>query len=160
MSDLFQSSGAEFSKDRKYRYVLWRIWDNRPKVLFIALNPSTANENSDDATIRRIKKFAFDWGYGGVYMMNLFGLVTPYPQELIKHADPIGDNNGWLEKIAPKCEKVIFAWGAFKEAKERSDQVIKMFPDAYALVINSDGSPRHPLYVKGDVKPVPYSVKS
>lgn len=155
MNDLFGNSGAEFSKDRKYRYALWRIWDESlPKLMVIGLNPSTANETKTDATITRVKGFATSWNYGGFYMMNLFAYVTPYPEELQKCSDPLGDNDGWLEKIAPKCSKVIFAWGNFKEAQERSKQVIKMFPDAYALILNKDGTPRHPLYVKADTIPV------
>lgn len=157
MTDLFgnTTSGAEFSECRKYRYALWRIWDeSKPLVMFIGLNPSTANESSDDPTIRRVKKFASDWGYGGVYMMNLFAFVTPYPEQLSKCEDSLGDNDGWLEKISEKCERIIFAWGSFQEARERAIEVLHKF-EGYALVINLDGSPRHPLYVRGDVEPVP-----
>ena len=70
-------SGAEFSPDRKYRYALWRIWDkSNPLIMFIGLNPSKANELKDDPTIRRVRRFAFDWGYGGVYMINYFNAPT------------------------------------------------------------------------------------
>jgi hypothetical protein len=158
MTDLFSFSGAEFSSDKKYRYVLWRIWDKtKPYILFIGLNPSTANESDDDPTIRRVKKFAHTFGYGGVYMMNLFALVTPYPEELKKCDNPIADNDQWLDKISKICKNVVFCWGSFKEAKERVKEVIKMFPDAWALKINSDGSPGHPLYLKGDLKPIKYT---
>lgn len=151
--DLFsqEDNGALFSECKKHRHALWRIWDqNKPLVMFIGLNPSTANEHTDDPTIRRVKKFAADWGYGGVYMMNLFTYVTAYPEELIKCGDP---NYSVLRVMADKCEKIIFAWGSFKEAEDRGREVINMF-DGYALVINSNGSPRHPLYVKADVVPV------
>ena len=152
----FENNGAEFSDCGKYRYALWRIWDkNKPLVMFIGLNPSTANQVSDDATIRRVKKFAQNWGYGGVYMMNLFAYVTPYPEELKKCGDPLGGNDGWLEKISVKCDKIIFAWGAFSEAKERAEQVKSKF-SGYALEINKDGSPKHPLYVKANIEPVFY----
>lgn len=112
--DLFdeKSSGAKFSKDGKYRYLLWRIWDReKPVVMFIGLNPSTANESTDDPTIRKVKKFAADWGFGGVYMLNLFALVSPYPEALLKDPDPLGDNDYWLDEIAANVEEVIFAWG-------------------------------------------------
>lgn len=162
-SDLFlpqNSSGAEFSKDRKYRYALWRIWNPElPLIMYIGLNPSTASEIKNDRTISVVKTYSNKWGYGGFYMMNLFALVTKKPSVLKKSSNPLGDNDGWLERIAPKCEKIVFAWGAFKEAKERSVQVIKMFPNAFALHINHDGSPHHPLYLKGDIKPVPYAIK-
>lgn len=155
--DLFGKNlnGAQFSGCRNYRYALWRIWDeSKPLVMFIGLNPSTANEATDDPTIRRVKRFASDWGFGGVYMMNLFAYVTPYPEELKKCNDPLGDNDGWLEKIAEKCDKIIFAWGSFEEATERAKDIMQRF-DGYALIINKDGSPRHPLYVKADIEPVP-----
>lgn len=157
--DLFnqENNGAIFSKCRKYRYVLWRIWDyNKPSVQFIGLNPSTANENSDDPTIRRIKKFAYEWGYGAVYMTNLFAYVTAYPKELKTCENPLGDNDKWLKETSTKCEKVVFAWGSFKEAEERVNEVIKMF-DGHALIINQDGSPRHPLYVKSNTKPIKFN---
>lgn len=154
--DLFKHNGAEFSKCRKYRYALWRIWDDsKPLVMFIGLNPSTANEYSEDPTIRRVKKFAANWGYGGFYMMNLFALVSPYPEDLKKCDDPLGENDGWLEKIASKCEKIIFAWGSFPEASERAKHVITQF-NGYSLIINKDGSPRHPLYVPANIQPVKY----
>ena len=152
--DLFSSSGAEFSDCRRYRYTLWRIWDKSlPMVMFIGLNPSTANELADDPTIRRVKRFAYDWGFGGVYMMNLFAFVTPYPSALKNCEDALGDNDGWLEMISEKCEKIIFAWGSFDEAKGRAKEVMERF-EGYALLINKDGSPRHPLYVKSSVVPV------
>ncbi len=152
------NNGAAFSPCRKYRYALWRVWDSgKPLVMFIGSNPSTANETKTDATIRRVKKFAETWGYGGFYMMNLFAIVSRYPAVLKTDPDPLGDNDGWIEKIAEKCDKVIFAWGNFKEAEERSKDVIKMFPDAYALEINKNGSPKHPLYVSKDIELVKYN---
>ena len=159
MTDLFLATapkGAIFSDDRKYRYALWRIWDDtKPLVMFIGLNPSTANEDSDDPTIRRVKKFASEWGYGGVYMMNLFGIVSSDPSVLLTADNPIGDNNEYLEHISRKCSKVIFAWGAF-QVNGRDKVVADMFPDAYALLLNKNGSPRHPLYVPANVTPIKF----
>ena len=123
--------------------------------MFIGLNPSTANESSDDPTIRRVKNFAFKWGYGGFYMMNLFAYVTPYPEDLMSCSDPIGLNDVWLEMIVIKCQKIIFAWGSFKQAKDRA-LVIQRKYEGYALQINKDGSPKHPLYVKSNIEPIKY----
>ena len=157
MSNLFEQNGAVFSDCRRYRYKLWRIWDDqKPLIMFVGLNPSTANEMSDDPTIRRVKKFAFDWGFGGVYMMNLFAWVTPYPEELITSENSIGENDMHLLEVSRKCSEIIFAWGSFKEAIERAEQVKAMFPQAKALIINRDGSPRHPLYVRSQTVPVYY----
>lgn len=155
--DLFGKNlnSAIFSKDRKYRYVLWRIWDeNKPMIMFIGLNPSTANEHSDDPTIMKVKKFAFNWGYGGIYMLNLFTYVTAYPEELMKSEDPLGPADYYLLEYAKKSNRIIFAWGNFKEAKQRAKEVFKMF-SGYMLIQNKDGSPRHPLYVPGNIEPIP-----
>lgn len=159
--DLFNNeSGAVFSNDRKYRYVLWRIWDDtKPKIMFIGLNPSTASEDLDDPTIRRVKRFAADWGYGGVYMTNLFGIVSPDPSILIESGlDIIGDNDRWLIDISGKCEAILFAWGAFQEAEDRAKRVVAMFEDAICLGVNKNGSPKHPLYIPASTKPVAYSL--
>jgi hypothetical protein len=160
MSDLFQDNGAEFSDERKYRYCLWRIWDkSKPLIAFVGLNPSTASESKDDPTIRRVKRFASDWGYGGVYMLNLFPYVTAYPEELERiWVTMDGDNLAWIKKISDKCDKIIFAWGNFPEAQVRGKEIAQMIPNAYALAINRNGSPKHPLYVKADTKPVPYVI--
>lgn len=160
MIDITNEKDALFSEDRKYRYVLWRrIKDEAglffrgeenvelPHIMFIGLNPSTANENEDDPTIRRVVRFAKDWGYGGVYMMNLFAYVTAYPEELKKCSDPIGENNIWLEKIKARCSDILFAWGNFKEAAARAEEVMKMFPKAVCLGVNKNGTPKHPLYI-------------
>lgn len=156
MNDLFDNNGAEFSKDRKYRYALWRIWDNsKPLVMFIGLNPSTANENTLDPTITRVKGFASTWGYGGFYMMNLFALVSSNPDDLLKSDDPLGDNDGWIEKVIPKCEKIIFAWGSFSQAVDRAKLIADNYT-GYALDINKDGSPRHPLFVPSKTETVLY----
>jgi hypothetical protein len=126
--------------------------------MFIGLNPSTANETSDDPTIRRIKSMAVKWGYGGVYMLNLFAFVSSNPKVLLHRThEKIGyHNDRFLKEFAERSWTIVFAWGAFKEAKERAIDVIEMFPKAKALAINLDGSPKHPLYVKSDVVPVQY----
>lgn len=154
--ELFDDNGAQFSECRKYRYALWRIWNRElPLVMFVGLNPSTANETDDDPTIRRVKRFAHDWGFGGVYMMNCFPYISTDPDAL-KDFGNTAANDHWLYKIAEKCEKIVFAWGSFDIVKElgRDVELMGMFPEAEALIINGDGSPRHPLYVKADTVPV------
>jgi hypothetical protein len=147
--------GAEFSPDRKYRYALWRIWDrSRPFIMFIGLNPSTANETEQDPTITRVMNFARDWGYGGFYMANLFGIVSSKPEVLLTDPDPLGDNDQWLEKIAAECEKIVFAWGAFKQATKRAEEVKNRFPGAYCLKKTKDGHPGHPLYIAANTQPI------
>lgn len=75
-------TGAEFSPCKTYRYALWRRWSDAPPVLFVMLNPSTANESQDDPTIRRCISFAKQWGHGGIIVGNLFAFRSPYPTDL------------------------------------------------------------------------------
>lgn len=75
------NTNAILSEDRKYRYVLSRIWDeSKPMVMIIGLNPSTADETKNDPTIIRCIDFAKSWGYGGVYMLNLFAFRATLPK--------------------------------------------------------------------------------
>lgn len=160
MSTLFETSersGAKFSECGKYRYALWRKWDDdKPRIMFIGLNPSTATGTMDDPTIRRVKRFAMDWGYGGVYMCNLFAYVSPYPHDLKLVSDPIADNDKWLTFFATMCKDVLFAWGSFPEAGERAKVVGDMFPHAVCLGFNKNRTPKHPLYISANTKPINY----
>jgi len=157
MKDRINTWGAEFDKERKYRYALWRHWghSDKGKVMFIGLNPSTADESLNDATIRRCINFAKSWGYGGMYMLNLFAYVSTDPKQLILDTD-IELNNFHLMEYAGKSEKVIFAWGAFKQHSKRMQEVIAMFPDAYCIGKSKEGFPKHPLYLKSDLLPIKY----
>ena len=141
-------TGAIFSKDRKYRYALTRIWSNKSEegakmVTFIGFNPSTADENENDPTITRCINFAKSWGYDGLYMINLFAYVSTSPDELNNdNIDPIGDEN---DKFIAKYTKN----GSFKN---RSKEVLSKLNEKYYLALNKTGEPRHPLYVAADTK--------
>ena len=150
------SSGAQLSNDRQYRYALWRWWDRtKPYALFIGLNPSTADENVDDPTIRRCIRFAKDWGYGGVYMVNLFALRATKPNDMLVHDDPVGaENDNWVEYLAINAGVIVCAWGRDGGYMGRDKQVKKLL-DQYelkCLKLTKHGHPWHPLYVKGDIK--------
>ena len=147
--------GAEFSECRTYRYALWRIWGVGPCAMFIGLNPSTADENTNDPTIRRCIRFATDWGFGGLYMLNLFAYRSTDPKVLVSMGDPIGPKNSEaLAYYRTKCELIVAAWGAHKLASRRGRSVCGIICRRLdCLGTTKDGSPRHPLYVRADVKP-------
>jgi hypothetical protein len=161
--NLFENNGASFSSCRKYRYALWRIWEeSKPLVMFIGLNPSTANESEPDNTIKRVTRICKHNGYGGFYMMNCFPLVSKNPSALQDFFDtPFHDvedieNMRQLLEVSRKCKDVVFAWGNFKEAKERGKSISGYFKNAKALAILKDGSPKHPLYCKGTSEFIPF----
>ncbi len=142
------NSGAEFSPDGKYRYKLWRIWDESlPLAMCIGLNPSTANASKNDQTISYLIKMLAKLGYGGFYMMNCWAFITSKPQNLKTNEMSDEWNNNTITVTAHKCKDVVFAWGGFKIIKEkgRDKELQSMFPNAKCFGKNKDGTPFHPL---------------
>ena len=146
---------AELSPDRIYRYALYRTWDNdKPKVMFIGLNPSTADETIDDPTIRRCKHFAADWGYGGLIMANLFAVRATDSKVMIAHDAPIGlENNQWLRALAREADLIIAAWGDRGGHLKRDQAVLSLLPNMMCLGVTKKGRPKHPLYLRADTQP-------
>ena len=149
---------AAFSPDRKYRYALWRIWDDRkPVCMFIGLNPSTANENTNDPTIRRCMSFAGCWGFGGLCMTNLFAYVSTNPPDL-RSLDSIGpENDSWLVYLAAHSGIIVACWGHW-DIFGRSGAVMSLIPKLYCLGTTKQGRPRHPLYLSRETKPTEYAL--
>lgn len=137
--------GAEFSDCGKYRYKLWRVWDDSlPKVMCIGLNPSTANASKNDNTINILMRVLKRMGYGGFYMTNLFAWISSKPEDLLTCADAIGDNNNKLKEVESICQVVIACWGNFKQAEQRIKEVLPEYPNAYCFGVNKNGTPWHP----------------
>lgn len=176
--DLFTTGTAEISQcddsnepvhDRPacpvcevYRYELRRTWDaTQGLVCWVMLNPSTANADEDDATIRRCMAFARDWGYGGIVVRNLFALRATDPRELRRHPHPIGPRNDRYLLARPTSVAVtVAAWGADPAAWNRTEAVRFLMAttgtELWCLGTNRDGSPKHPLYIKSATHLVPY----
>lgn len=153
-------SDAVFSPDRVHRYGLWRIWDDDlPKVLFIGLNPSTADEFKNDPTIRRCIGYAKDWGYGGYIMGNIFGFRATDPKVMKAAKDPIGPkNNEWLLKLHNEADLTIGAWGNHGEFMNRGKDIVNLIPNLKCLKITGKGYPSHPLYLKKSLIPIPFLI--
>lgn len=153
-------TGALLSEDRAYRYALYRTWDTSlPVVMFIGLNPSTADETEDDPTIRRCIRFAKDWGYGGLYMTNLFAIRATDPKDMLAHKNPTGTENDYhLITHATKAGMIVCAWGAHGGHQGRNTEVLSLLNDHQlnCLGTTKTGHPRHPLYLRADTQPVPY----
>lgn len=150
--------GASFSSCRTYRYALWRIWDkNKPIAMFIGLNPSTADETCDDPTVTRCLNYARDWGYGGLYMANLFAYRSTDPQALFTAPNLVGDEtDAYLKKLSCKAGIVIAAWGNHGSHLGRSKEVLAMLEKMHYLKLNKTGEPAHPLYLSRTLKPKPF----
>lgn len=159
--DAFDVKGAEFDPERKYRFRLSREWDHRkPVVLFIMLNPSTADENVLDPTLTRCRKYAEAWGFGKMMVGNLWALRSTDPKALLTHPDPVGFGNiGHLVTMHEASALTVVGWGANVKHPTLSQhaasvlQMLREVKPVYALRITKEGHPQHPLYLPGDLKP-------
>lgn len=146
-------TGAEISACSHYRYDLWRRWGDGPYVLFIGLNPSTADASDDDPTIRRCKRFVSDWGYSAMHMANLFAYRATNPKDMLKASDPIGiDNDTTLASLASRAGVIVCAWGAMGGHMNRDNACVELLSgyNLKCLGVTKAGQPRHPLYIKAD----------
>lgn len=146
-----EKGDAYFSPDRHYRYALSRVWGDGPMMLFIGLNPSTADETKLDPTMRRVLRFAQREGCGGMWMGNLFAIRATDPLDMRRHFSPIGpDNDQWLLDMAHWCaNKIVCGWGTHGGWLDREREVIRLLDGhkLHCLGQTKDGHPRHPLYL-------------
>ena len=151
-------SSALFSECRTYRYALWRVWDESlDSIVFIGLNPSTADESHNDPTISRCINFARKWGYGGLCMANLFAYRATQPRIMMLADDPIGpENDQILFDLVSKAHVVIAAWGNHGSFMGRSVQISKSIYNLKCLGINKSGEPSHPLYLNESTNLISY----
>lgn len=142
----------------QYRHWLSRIWDeSKDMVMFIGLNPSTADAEVDDPTIRRCIDFAQRWGYGGLYMVNLFDYRATDPKDLLKASTWMSSYcQRHIDGCASRSALVVFAWGSFKKLRGRDYGMSIRFPNAKCLGKNKDGQPKHPLYLRKDTALIHY----
>ncbi|EOI8009811.1 DUF1643 domain-containing protein, partial [Vibrio parahaemolyticus] len=158
--EVIMKNTAELSSCRSYRYALWRTWDDsKPYVLFIGLNPSTADETSDDPTLTRCINFAKLWGYGGVCMANLFAYRATEPDVMKASEDPVGvENDVWLKRLSKDAGVIIGAWGNHGAFLGRSEVVKQMLPSLSYLKLNKSGEPAHPLYLNAKLVPQEWKI--
>lgn len=158
MAELFIDSGAEISPCGQYRYSLERSWDAGSRILWIMLNPSTADAEQNDPTIERCLRRSVQWGYDGMWVGNLFALRATDPRALYAHEDPVGpDNDAHLAAMAREARIVLCAWGNHGACRHRAQFVRKMLLGLgvmpYCLRLTAAGQPAHPLYLPYSLEP-------
>lgn len=157
-------SEAVFSPCERYRYELSRIWRPGPNprlVLFVMMNPSTADVKVNDPTIAKCCRFAQAWGYDGL----LIGNVCAYratdkrnlPADLVDAMG--GDNHVHLILMARRAKLIVMAHGKLPEKLRCLAVTIELFLRMYDFKLHvlrfaKDGTPYHPLYLKEDLRPV------
>lgn len=143
---------AVMSPCGRYRYRLTRKWlMGEGMVLFVMLNPSTADAEADDPTIRRCIGFAQRWGFQGLAVGNLFAWRATDPKDLRTVHDPVGIENDYhLTEMSMAAEATIAAWGVYGSYRGRDREVLPFLCDVEHLGLTKQGRPRHPLYLRAD----------
>lgn len=162
MSCRYLDAGADISACGLYRYRLWRTWaegSDVRRVLFVMLNPSTADGTQDDPTLRRCVGFAQSWGFGALTVCNLFAFRATDPGELlVRGVDRVGpENDAALARASTEAHLVVAAWGAFRGTKHRAPAVLaalRQRHSVHAMGLTRSGDPKHPLYLPGHLQPV------
>lgn len=137
-----------------YRYSLSRTWDaSKPRLAFIMLNPSRADHQRNDPTIRRCLSLAQGWDYGSLEVVNLFAFRTAHPKLLKRAIAPVGpENDDHIRVAVQRSEKTVLAWGNWGSWQGRDRAVLALLSaekqKLYCLRLNKTGQPRHPLYVQ------------
>jgi hypothetical protein len=158
---VYLHKSARITRDGLRRLSLWRHWDyDKPHVQWIMLNPSTADDQKDDATIRRCVAFARSWGYGGIVIRNLFSWRATDPRVLktLGREKAVGKPFEWEMEGTVACKKIsVAAWGNHGTLFGRGEEVRKFFRDQeiplFYLKLSKTGQPCHPLYLKSDLRP-------
>lgn len=156
---MFATSFATFSPCRRYRYTLTRQWSaNDSRCVFVMLNPSTADENTNDRTVAKCIRYAIGWGYGSLLVLNIFAWRSTDPSVLKDLDDPIGpDNDAAIMAGIRGAGVVLCAWGKHGALRGRGVEVLAALRSAgvtpRALSLNNDGSPAHPLYLPSAFTP-------
>jgi hypothetical protein len=157
-------SGAVFSACRRWRYLLWRRWDEKkPVANFLMLNPSTADAFQLDPSCTRARNYAERWGFGGVLITNIFAWRSTDPSALKRVENPVGrGNDRAILKAAREAKLVVCAWGNHGEHLERAARVKRILEQngvsLHALRLNGSGHPAHPLYLPGALKPTQWKI--
>ena len=144
-----------------YRYVLGRYWDtSKPRLLYVMLNPSIADADIDDPTIRVCIGRAHMMGYGSIRVVNLFAFRATSPIELYDHVrarnldyiiGPENDEYIYRELEDTETGAVLCAWGGHGTLVDRGRTVRDMIhsigwkPLVIGLTSGRDPQPVHPL---------------
>ena len=158
-------SDAAFSEDGNYRWWLQRRWEKGPRCLvFVGLNPSTANACYDDPTLKRILGFAKCWNYNQLIVINLFAKISTSPLNLLSQIDPIGTECDsailcWANRWASLSTwDLWFGWGCSRCIRRRDFKVLELLRNCFlrrskeasgplCIGVTKTGHPKHPLYM-------------
>lgn len=147
--------------NKMYRYQLSRVWDESlPILMLVMMNPSVADPLGDDPTVAKGRRYAERWEFGALLVGNVFAYRATDQRRLLSVADPVGpENDKHLLAMAARASMILFAYGKpHKKLQGRGPQVVGLLakehlPKFHVLALSKDGTPKHPLYLKGSLDP-------
>ncbi len=148
------------------RFALWRqLGEAERTACWVMLNPSTADHDTDDATLRQIRRYSLDWGYGWLTVGNLWPLRATRPRDLVAwiptcSRSRLAENERFVCRMAARADLVMVAWGAHGGQAGRGEAMLATLAshgihDVHALAMTRDGQPRHPLRLSSTLQPRP-----
>lgn len=151
---------ATVSDCGRYRYSLGRTWDeSQPPLVFVMLNPSTADAETDDPTIRKCIGFAQRTGFGGIVVVNLFAWRATDPRDMLaawnRGENVVGRDNVSTITSVVRGRVTVLAWGAHARRSPSHAQAVENVVRLHASVVRAlrlldDGTPAHPLMLPYD----------
>lgn len=145
-----------------YRYWLKRVIGRGKRlIVWVMLNPSTADHRKDDATIKRVMRFSKDWGFDIVIVVNVFAyrardpkvihaLLKKRPLEFVMGPD----NSFWIDYWTSRAQRLVIGWG--RNMTFDPDDIIATFKHATCLGLTKNMQPKHPLMISADTEAVFY----
>ena len=163
---VYTNSSAIISDCLSYRYLLRRIWDDSlPPLVAGLLNPSTADAETDDATITRLVRRARHIGCGSVVVWNLCAFRSTEPKLLAHVPDSVGPQNLYwvssaIRDAISRKGSIMVGWGSHNVPSGILRQVRGLIETSNAsllcLGVTKTGHPRHPLYISYETKFQPW----
>lgn len=162
------SARALISDCGRYRYTLERAWASIPRyVLWVMLNPSTADGTTCDPTIRRCVNFARSWNYTGILVANIYAWRATDPRELWRASarghNIVGpENMRHVAGLLHRAGLVVCAWGKEGPSTAARGDVLTAIRRSglqpHALRMNGTGEPAHPLRLHKGLRAAPWDV--
>jgi hypothetical protein len=152
-------ASAVFDAEHMNRFILRRTWaPSLPKLGCCLTNPSTASEQIDDPTLRKLQMFARLWGFGSVAVVNAFPWCATNPKELHSRKEDcfsIWSNERYILDAVSDSDLFLCGWGAHAKIDSRSRRLRQLLSSSpvYALRLIGSGEPEHPLYLPKTLKP-------
>lgn len=165
-------AGAELSADGVHRYVLWRrrrgLFESERRILWVGMNPSTADADVDDPTCAKEQRYSQAWGFSHYRKVNVMSFRCTDSKQLRRlHREGVDlsptCNFMAIAAEADSAEMIIACWGRLHRDIEGFAYDawqylrIRNREKVHCLGTNADGSPMHPLYLPGDANPVQFA---